>query len=208
VFNTEAPAAERKAELLKKLGLKRPFIMHHGTIQPRKNLVRLIAAYRLLLARNPNADFDLALPGPMGWKYDEIVAAAQGQTGMRGRVLLTGAVGTEELAVLLKSAALMVVPSLYEGFCMPMVEAMACGTPVIASSTSCLPEISGKQLLYFDPTSVEEMAVAMEKALFDSDVRTGLQERGPKRAAAFSWERCAAETLSVLLRGGKEGLRA
>jgi glycosyltransferase involved in cell wall biosynthesis len=205
VFNT-LPAANRD-EVLRKLGIDRPYLLHHGTIQPRKNLERLIAAYRLMLARTPDADFDLVLPGRLGWDYQRILAAGKDAAGghvstNRGRVLFPGTLSDEDLAVLIKGASLVVIPSLYEGFCLPMVESMACGTPTVVSETSCLPEVSGNTLAYFDPQSVEAIASAMTKALYDATLRNQISTRGLKRAGEFSWTRCAQETLDVLMREG------
>lgn len=199
VFNDAPPDAERLSALRERLGMVRPYVFHHSVIQPRKNLVRLIQAYRLLLERNSSLDMDLVLAGPLGWEYEATVAAAQEPQHTRGRVLLPGALSDAELALLIKGASLVVIPSLYEGFCLPMVEAMACGTPVIASGTSCLPEVSGNTLLYFDPTSIEEMAERMQSVLFDAELGRQLSQRGLQRAQSFSWERCAQETVQVLL---------
>jgi glycosyltransferase involved in cell wall biosynthesis len=99
-----------------------------------------------------------------------------------------------------------VIPSLYEGFCLPMVESMACGTPTVVSDTSCLPEVSGNALAYFDPESVDAISSAMTKALYDSTLRSQISTRGLKRASEFSWQRCAQETLEVLVREGKKHL--
>jgi glycosyltransferase involved in cell wall biosynthesis len=118
-------------------------------------------------------------------------------------VLLPGALPDDELAHLIKGAELVVVPSLYEGFCLPMVESMACGAPVIASSSSCLPEVSGNALLYFDPKSVEEMTEKMQSALFDSGLNRQLRQRGLDRARFFSWHRCAEETVRVFCRAAE-----
>ncbi|MBZ5530979.1 MAG: glycosyltransferase family 4 protein [Acidobacteriia bacterium] len=199
VFNAAPVDAEKLRVLREKLGIRRPYVFHHSVIQPRKNLVRLIQAYRLLLEKNPSMELDLVLAGPLGWQYEGVVAAAQGHEHARGRVLLPGALADVELAALIKGASLVVIPSLYEGFCLPMIEAMACGAAVIASGTSCLPEVSGKTLRYFNPTSVEEMAEQMQSVLCDAALARELQQRGLQRAEAFSWERCAEETLRVLL---------
>jgi glycosyltransferase involved in cell wall biosynthesis len=111
----------------------------------------------------------------------------------------------DELAQLLKGAVMAAIPSLYEGFCLPMVEAMACGIPAVVSNNSCFPEISGNALEYFDPLSIEDMADKIESVLFDSQLRERIQARGMKRAAEFSWERCGRETLDVLFRSvGRE----
>ncbi|HEX7288694.1 MAG TPA: glycosyltransferase family 1 protein [Candidatus Angelobacter sp.] len=196
VFNEQPADAAVQRRVLEKIGVCRPYIFHHGTIQPRKNLARLIEAYRRLVAGNRNLEFDLVLAGGLGWEYEEIVRTAG--SGEYGRVVLAGALEDAELAALLKGASLVVIPSLYEGFCLPMVEAMACGAPVIAANASCLPEISGGVLRYFDPLSLEDMGACMEQALEDSEMRNGLIGRGKEQAAKFDWSRCARETLVIL----------
>lgn len=195
VFNDVTADPVQQRALFSKLKLEKPYILHHGVIQPRKNLQRLIEAYHLLLARNSNLQFDLVLAGPLGWNYEEILSAANKND--IGRVVLVGALEDSELAMLIKGAALAVIPSLYEGFCLPMVEAMACGVPVIAANASCLPEISGGVLKYFDPHSIEEMAVCMEAALDDTALRQKLAQEGKKRAAVFDWNKCAEETVAI-----------
>jgi glycosyltransferase involved in cell wall biosynthesis len=185
-----------------RLGIDKPYLLHHGTIQPRKNLKRLIQAFHLMLAENADLEFDLVLAGQRGWASDEVVNAAAESRG-RGRVILAGMLDDPDLALLIKGATLAVVPSLYEGFSLPMVEAMACGVPTIASNTSCLPEISGNALAYFDPLSVEAMAACLQAVLRDSEFRRHLSEKGINRAREFTWERCARQTLAVLMKIGQ-----
>jgi glycosyltransferase involved in cell wall biosynthesis len=201
-FNTDLPDMTALAALRARLGIEKPYLLHHGTIQPRKNLKRLIEAFRLMLAENADLDFDLVLVGRIGWASDEIMDAAAKRDN-RGRVILAGMLDDSDLALLIKGASLAVVPSLYEGFSLPMVEAMACGVPTIASSTSCLPEISGNALIYFDPLSVEEIAACMQKVLRDPDLSLHLRQKGTNRAREFSWERCARQTLEVLMKAGR-----
>jgi glycosyltransferase involved in cell wall biosynthesis len=198
LFHDAQPDPTSLQVLLTRLKIHRPYILHHGAIQPRKNLPRLIAAYREVLSRNSSLDFDLVLAGPLAWQFEEIVAAAQNHAERRGRVIVTGALSDQDLSLLLRGAALEVIPSLYEGFCLPMVEAMACGIPTIAANNSCLPEISGNTLRYFDPYSVEELSTCMQEALQSQDLRDELSSQGKERAQKFSWELCAEETLAVL----------
>lgn len=198
LFNDAAPDPVFLEGLRSRLGVQRPYILHHGMIQPRKNLERLIEAYRLLLSHNPNLELDLVLAGALGWNYAEIVKAAHNNSSHRSRVLLPGALDGGDLAMLIKGASLVVIPSLYEGFCLPMIEAMACDVPVIAANGSCLPEVSGGALKYFDPLSIEDMADCMQQALEDEGLRKALTLNGKKRAAVFDWTRCAEETLAVL----------
>ena len=205
VFNATPPDAARLKALCQRFGIIRPYLFHHGVIQPRKNLQRLIEAYRLLLARSRDLDVDLVLAGPLGWQYAAIVNAAGDGAGSRGRVILTGVLETPDLATMIHGARLVVVPSLYEGFCLPMVEAMACGTPTIAANASCLPEVSGGILRYFNPLEIEDMAACMLQALEDAALRDELARKGMERAARFDWERCAMETLHVIGQHARNG---
>ena len=205
LFNTNPPDMAALAGVRARLGIEKAYLLHHGTIQPRKNLKRLIEAFHQMLANNADLDFDLVLAGQLGWASDEIVNATAHRT-RRGRVILAGILDDSDLALLIKGATLAVVPSLYEGFSLPMVEAMACGVPTIASQTSCLPEISGNALAYFDPLSVEDMAACMQTVLRDSDLRQRLRQKGIGRAREFTWERCARQTLDVLMKAGHSGV--
>jgi len=202
LFNSDPPEKVALDALHVRLGITKRYLLHHGTIQPRKNLKRLIDAFRLLLAENSDLDLDLVLAGQLGWAADEIVNAAAKHND-RGRVVLVGMLSDSDLALLIKGATLAVVPSLYEGFSLPMVEAMACGVPTIASNTSCLPEISGHTLAYFDPLSVKEMAACMQTVLRNSDLRLRLRQKGIDRAREFTWERCARQTLDILMKAGQ-----
>jgi glycosyltransferase involved in cell wall biosynthesis len=185
-------------QLLSRLGVSRPYILHHGAIQPRKNLVRLIAAYRQMLAGNPQPDFDLVLAGPLAWQHQETVNAAKSNSTGKGNVVLTGALNDCDLSFLVRGASLEVIPSLYEGFCLPMVEAMACGIPTIAANSSCLPEISGGVLRYFDPYSVPDIAACMEAVLLSGDLQAELAEKGRERAQKFCWDLCAQQTVAIV----------
>jgi glycosyltransferase involved in cell wall biosynthesis len=142
---------------------------------------------------------DLVLAGKLGWNSDELITTAQRLSTDRGKVVFAGALRDEDLLTLLKSSLLVVIPSLYEGFCLPMVEAMACGAPVIAAKSSCLEEISGGVLRYFDPESVNEIAVSVEAALMNEHLRQELAAAGLKEARRFCWSRTALQTLEVLI---------
>lgn len=198
LFSAVPPNPLLLQQLLSRLGVSRPYILHHGAIQPRKNLPQLIAAYRQMLAGNPRLDFDLVLAGPLAWQHEETVNAARSNEVGRGKIILTGALNDHDLSLLVRGASLEVIPSLYEGFCLPMVEAMACGIPTIAANTSCLPEISGGVLRYFNPASVEGIATCMEAVLLSRDLQDELAERGRERAQKFSWDICAQEMAAVL----------
>lgn len=199
-FNTMLPPADQFRSLLQRFRIRRPFLFHHGLMQPRKNLKRLIQAHRLLLSRDPSLELDLVLAGALGWKGEELLESARACAGPRGEVIFTGSLPDADLATLLKAATLVVIPSLYEGFCLPMVEAMACGVPAIVANSSCLPEVSGGVLRYFNPESVDEMAGCVEQVLASGSVLEELASQGVKRARQFSWRTCAENTLAVLVR--------
>lgn len=198
LFNPVPPEPVLLQPLLVRLGIQRPYIIHHGAIQPRKNLARLIAAYRQMLARNPRLDFDLVMAGLLAWQHEETVKAGRADVVGKGKVILTGALSDPDLSLLVRGASLEVIPSLYEGFCLPMIEAMACGVPTIAANISCLPEISGGVLRYFNPYSVEAIASCMETVLLSQNLQTELAERGRQRAQKFNWDFCAQQTIAVL----------
>jgi glycosyltransferase involved in cell wall biosynthesis/O-antigen/teichoic acid export membrane protein len=199
-FNDSPADGDLQHAMLTRFGVTRPYVVHHGVIKPYKNLKRLIQAYRLLLQRNPNLELDLVLAGPLGWEYDDVLAEARFVEGSRAKVVFTQSISTADLVLLLKGASLAVIPSLYEGFCLPMVESMACGIPTIAAARSCLPEVSGGVLRYFDPESIDDIAVHMEEALENTVLRKELVEKGRARAMEFEWRRCAEQTLAVLAR--------
>jgi len=197
-FNRDPVPSLVEEELRNRYGLSRPYLYHHGTIQPRKNLASLIRAHRLMLERHLDLRLDLVLAGVKGWLFEPTIEEARRTISDRGRVVFTGPLPEDELADLLKCAELAVIPSLYEGFCLPMVEAMGSGVPTVVSNTSCFPEVSGGVLRYFDPNSVEEMAETVYDVLCDSEERRRLAEAGFEFARRYDWTQCAVETVGVL----------
>jgi glycosyltransferase involved in cell wall biosynthesis len=196
-FNTFATDPSAQARLLTRLGIRRPYILHHGMVQLRKNLRRLIDAYRILVKRHHGFEFQLVLAGRLGFGAEELRRSAGTNLG-KGDVVFPGPLTDDQLSLLVKGASLCVIPSLAEGFCLPMVESMACGVPTIAANCSCLPEISGNYLRYFDPLSVEDIAATIAAVLEHTDTQRDLVRKGVQRASEFSWQRCAKETLAVL----------
>ncbi|MGC8875397.1 MAG: glycosyltransferase family 4 protein, partial [Chloroflexia bacterium] len=174
-------------------GLPERYFLYLGTLQPRKNLERLLAAYARLPAGAPA----FVLAGGRGW-YFERIARAVAAHNLGERVLFPGYIADADLPAVLSGAVAFVYPSLYEGFGMPLLEAMACGTPVIASRSSSLPEVVGDAGLLVDPLSVEALQEALQRILEDEPLREALRARGLERARLFTWERCAHETLGVL----------
>lgn len=184
--------ATRVDETLARYGVPRPYLLYVGTLQPRKNLTRLIEAFAAL--SEPHA---LVLAGKKGWLYDDILSRAR-ELGIERRVVFTGYVPDDDLPALLTAADLFVFPSLYEGFGFPVLEAMACETPVVSSNASSLPEVTGDAALLVPPEDTGALAAAMRQVLSDAALRQALVQRGREQAAEFTWERCASEVLRAL----------
>ncbi|MBP7671076.1 glycosyltransferase family 4 protein [Candidatus Gracilibacteria bacterium] len=186
------------AAVLRKFGIEKRFLLYTGVWRNHKNLPRLIEAFGLL--RERGLDLQLVITGKSDPHYPEVLEAA---ARLSGEVIFTGLVSEEDLVQLHNGAVIFVFPSLYEGFGLPPLEAMACGTPVVASNVSCIPEVCGAEnALFFDPLDVVEMADQMEKLYKDADLQAELVARGVKRAAEFSWERTAVETFKLICNVG------
>jgi glycosyltransferase involved in cell wall biosynthesis len=188
----------RRAHVLKKYGLgDAPFILTVGTMQRRKNHLRLVQAFARLVERLPDANRPrLVIAGGKGWLYDEVYAEVA-RLGLADLVRFVGYVDDADLPHLYQAAAVFAFPSLYEGFGLPPLEAMACGVPVVASSASSLPEVVGDAGALVDPLDVEALAAALEQALCDEGWRRRAVARGLERAAHFTWARAAQQLLAV-----------
>ncbi|MBI2033154.1 MAG: glycosyltransferase family 4 protein [Candidatus Levybacteria bacterium] len=182
-------------ELQEKFGIPSSYILFVGTLQPRKNIERLIQAFQKIAIRKE--DTDLVIVGKPGWLYEDIINAPK-KYGIEKRVHFLSFVAEDELISLYKNAACFVLPSLYEGFGLPVLEAMSYDCPVITSNISSLPEAGGDAALYIDPENIDELAKNMEDVLSDKKLRAGMIEKGRKQVQKFSWEKTARETLKVL----------
>jgi glycosyltransferase involved in cell wall biosynthesis len=173
-----------------------PYILHVGTLEPRKNLCRLVKAFHGLKQQEPGLAHQLLLVGEEGWMFDEIFETVHA-LHMETHVRWLNYVPFDDLPALLNGADLMVYPSLYEGFGLPPLEAMSCGTPVVASNTSSLPEVVGDAGILVDPERVEDLTAAMRRVLTDANLRATLRAQGLIQAKKFSWERTASLTLTA-----------
>lgn len=171
------------------------FVLFVGTIEPRKNLSRLITAYAEM-RRQTGLPHELVLCGSKGWLYEDIFKQVE-QEGLGEDVIFPGFVRDEDLPVLYTLADLFAFPSLYEGFGLPPLEAMACGTPVVASNNSSLPEVLGSAALYVDAADVTGLADAMTRVLGDAMIRTRLADMGRAQASRFTWEDAARQLLKA-----------
>ena len=192
--------------VLAKYGLPHDgYLLYVGNIEPRKNLVRLLQAYSLMKGRGTFCH-PLILCGGSGWKNKEVYDCVQ-RLSLDKEVKFIGYVPDEDLSVLMSGATLFVYPSLYEGFGLPPLEAMACGTPVVTSNSSSIPEVVGDAALMVDPHDVEGLSAAIERVLADKDLRVDLRRKGLARAKLFSWDEVALQTLQVYSEVCAQGCR-
>lgn len=173
---------------------ERPYILSVGTLEPRKNLPNLLRAFAA--ARKKGLTHRLVVTGASGWGASPLARIVAG-LGLAADVTFTGFIDDDELPALYGGAEFFVYPSLYEGFGLPVLEAMASGTPVITSRVSSLPEVAGEAAVLIDPHSEAELAAAMLKLAADGSLRSAMRDKGLVQANLFSWERTVAETRSV-----------
>ncbi len=171
------------------------YILFVGTLQPRKNIEKLIEAFSHVVTSH--TDLKLVIVGKQGWQYENIVKAPK-KFHIEESVLFVSYVPDEELATFYKNALCFVLPSLYEGFGLPVLEAMAYDCPVITSTVSSLPEAGGDAALYVDPESVDDIAMKITEVVANPSLRATMIEKGKKQVKKFSWEKTAKETFAVL----------
>jgi glycosyltransferase involved in cell wall biosynthesis len=190
-FHPVAGETDERATL-SRYGVPGPYILALGNIHPRKNLARLLDAYLSLKQRRKSVPV-MVWAGLERWDSGELIARARA-----AGVVMTGFVAQEDLPALYRQALMLVYPSLYEGFGLPVLEAMACATPVVTSNTTSLPEVAGDAALTVDPTNVEELAEAMAQLLDDTALQKKLGQAGLERSKAFTWTRTAQRLLTSL----------
>ncbi|MFK7983517.1 MAG: glycosyltransferase family 4 protein [Saprospiraceae bacterium] len=181
--------------VLKKHKLSTPYLLHTGTIEPRKNLIFLIKAFEAL-KQQINQPLQLVLVGKLGWKHTPILEAIN-NSPFKEDIKLLGYVDRAELPVLYTAAAAFVYPSHFEGFGLPVLEAMSCGTPTIVSNVSSLPEIIDQAGLLFPPNNQAILIQKIKQLLSDQSLSQSLSKKGLAQAAKFSWEKTARETLTI-----------
>lgn len=185
-------------ELLQKARLRyrirSEYILVVGNLQPRKNLLRVISAFASVHRHINN--IQLVIAGKAHWQSSAVYSAVK-HFGLENYVVFTGYVPDEDLVVLYSFAKVYVYPSLYEGFGLPILEAMACGVPVVTSNTSSMPEVAGDAALLVDPQQEDQIARAILKILCNTDLASSLSEKGLRRARRFSWQKTAQETVVV-----------
>jgi glycosyltransferase involved in cell wall biosynthesis len=184
----------RLAGLRQKYGLPESFILYVGTLEPRKNLGRLVRALKRV--REEGLPHHLVMVGEVGWMMEGFAREIE-ELGLQDVVHLTGFVPTEDLPGLFSLATLFAFPSLYEGFGLPPLEAMACGAPVLSSNNSSLAEVCGDAAYLIEPQDEDALVEGLRRLLRDPELRAELSRRGLERARSFSWERAAEETAAI-----------
>ena len=194
---TPQPASDREAETIRqKFGITRDYLLAVGSVQPRKNLVRLLRAYAMVREQQPNFQLQLVIVGRQLWLYREVLREIK-QQNFAADVIVTGYAIDEDLPALYRSAVALVYPSLFEGFGLPPLEAMACGTPVITSASSSLPEVVGNAALLVNPYEEADLAQAIWKLANDVTLRAQLRQAGIQQARQFTWRAAAEKTLAI-----------
>jgi glycosyltransferase involved in cell wall biosynthesis len=178
-----------------KNNLPSKMILNIGTLEPRKNMVALIRAFKRLQERGFK-DYVLAIAGERGWLYKKIFKEVS-SSGMEQSIRILGVIRDEELPLLYNCADLFVYPSLYEGFGLPPLEAMACGVPIITSNTSSLPEVVGNAGIMVDPNDIESLSEEMYKVLNDKELKHRMSRDGLKRSKMFTWEKTMNDVIEI-----------
>lgn len=194
----QLPADEARRYVSSKYDLNEDYIFFVSTIEPRKNVPGLLKAYRGLLDAY-KLKVKLVLAGGQGWLSDEVLATVE-KLNLSEQVRFLGRVPSADLPFLYNAARLLVHPSFYEGFGLPPLEAMACGTPVVVSNVSAMPEVVGDAGVMVDPNDISEMTVGMYRVLTDDQLRAEMIHKGLARAACFSWDKAAHQTLELYAR--------
>jgi glycosyltransferase involved in cell wall biosynthesis len=187
------PVKRRKIAL--KYNLPQKYILYVGTLEPRKNIVGLVKAFNLL-NKNLQTKYKLVIAGEKGWLYDEIFQTVA-NLKLGDKVIFTGFIPDCDLPAIYQGAKIFVLPSFYEGFGLPILEAMASGCPTISSNTSSMPEVVGDAGILINPSYPEEITQAIKKLLSDQTLYNQLKNKGEIQAQKFSWQKCGQETLRV-----------
>jgi len=187
---------DKTSKSLSDFGINKKFILFVGTLQPRKNIISLIKAFAILPVEQKD-NYQLVIIGKKGWMYQDILDAPV-KFGIEDKTLFLDYVSNSELPLFYKEASVFVLPSLYEGFGLPILEAMRYGCPVITSNVSSLPEAGGDAALYFDPNDIEDIQDKILKVITDSSLREEMITKGTDHYKKFTWEKAAKEVLSVV----------
>lgn len=187
--------AAKIASIKAKYKIPNEFVLFVGTLEPRKNIIALIKAFSLM---KDKIEHKLVVVGKKGWLYTEIFEQVA-KLGVEDRVVFTGYVPDEDLVWIYNACDVFVYPSVYEGFGLPVIEAMACGAPVITSNTSSLPEVAGNAAILVNPQNIDEISTNIMKVLEDDNLKKQLSQKGIEQAKKFSWKKTAEKTLAAYM---------
>lgn len=201
-FVTPINLKDKNTDVLKKFRLHLPYVLFIGTLEPRKNLENLILAFEHLKKHRGHGDVQLVIAGGIGYRHEPILEKLN-TPKYKQCIRYLGYITHNEKLGLLRSASVFAYPSLYEGFGLPVLEAMSMGVPVVTSSVSSLPEIGGNAVLYADPEKPSEIARAISRILLNPHVAQEMAKRGRQQASRFTWEQTARDTLAVYERVGR-----
>lgn len=199
----EVTDADKRRRARERYKLPENYILFVGSLEPRKNVKTLFKAYSQM-KESYKKEFPLVIAGGRGWLNSDVPEMVKA-LGIEERVKFAGYIENADIAAVYSQAAAFAYPSLYEGFGLPILEAMQCGAPVITSNTSSMPEVAGDAAVLVVPTDAEELAAALESVLADEAKRVEMRRKGLERASRFSWERCARESLEVYKKVVKNG---
>lgn len=183
------------ADVKSKYNITKPYILYIGNVQPRKNIQGLIKAYQKL-RKTTDHNYQLVIAGAKAWLVEDVMKEIGDD--YREDIIFTGRFEDAELSPLLWGSDLFVLPSFYEGFGLPILEAMACGVPTVVSNTPSLVEVGGEASLSFDPHNIDDMAKVLDNIISNPDLRQKMRVQGLERVSEFSWNRCAKETIQVI----------
>jgi glycosyltransferase involved in cell wall biosynthesis len=190
-------AGPESPEILSRLGLKKPYLVYVGRLEKKKNILNLVMAYSLAAKEYP--DLELVLAGAKGHGFEEVLDLIQ-KLKLEDKIKILGYTSTEDVVAILRSAELMVFATLYEGFGLPILESMACGTPVVASDLPPHKEVGEEAAVYADPHRPEDMAEKIKAILLNDSLRQELSTAGLTRVKNFSWAKCGREILQILMK--------
>jgi glycosyltransferase involved in cell wall biosynthesis len=182
---------------LKEYGIENDYLLYVGRLEKKKNIAKLIYAYAIMREQHKDIAPKLVLVGNVGYGFDEIKYAIS-EFNLTDDVIITGWIPETDMQYFFNGALAFVFPSLYEGFGIPLLQAMACGTPIVASHTASIPEVEGDSALYFNPQDVNDMSRALASIITDQHLRSELIQKGLEHVKNFSWEKCAQDTLKVI----------
>ncbi len=189
---------EKNKKVRKKYGIPDgPYILSLCSLEPRKNIDSVIKAFAKIVKQENIPDLSLVLVGPKAWGLEKLFAELEASTAVKDRIIITGFMDNEDLAPIYSDALLFIYPSFYEGFGLPPLESMQCGTPVITSDTTSLPEVVGNAGIMVDPTKLDAICQALLSIYRSPSLREDLSKRSLERANKFSWEKCAQATVDA-----------